>query len=79
MEDAAPLNERSKEVLEAVVHSYIGTVVQLFTDHFQQYKMNISPATIRNIMLTGEWVTLRIRILQQQGPTDLGYRYFVDI
>jgi heat-inducible transcriptional repressor len=81
MEDVASLNERSKEILEAVVLSYIGTGGPIGSRTIsRKYRMNISPATIRNIMsdLEERGYLAHPHTSAGRVPTDLGYRYFVD-
>ncbi len=75
------LDERSKQVLYAVVKSYIlkpEPVGSRFVT--KRYSFGFSPATIRNIMADLEDVGLLIQPHTSAGrvPTDKGYRFYVD-
>ena len=76
------LSERSKKVLYAVVQSYIN-----FPDPVgsrvvtKRYAFGLSPATIRNIMSDLEEMGFLTQPHTSAGrvPTDLGYRFYVDL
>lgn len=81
MSDATLLNERSREILKAVVHHFVLTGEPVGSRTLaKRYKMNISPATIRNIMSDLEELEFLSHPHPSAGriPTDLGYRFFVD-
>jgi heat-inducible transcriptional repressor len=76
------LDDRSKNILRAIVLFYIKTAFPVGSQTISQnYDFGISPATIRNIMA----------VLEEQGfltqphasagriPTEKGYRFYVDI
>lgn len=76
------LNERSKQVLRALVESYIerpGPVGSRYLT--KKYGFNVSSATIRNIMADLEEMGYLIQPHTSAGrvPTDLGFRFYVDV
>lgn len=75
------LDERTRQVLFAVVQCYINTPGPVGSRVVtKKYSFGLSPATIRNIMSDLE----ELGYLQQphtsagRVPTDIGYRYYVD-
>lgn len=75
------LDERSKNVLFAVIQCYIndpGPVGSRVVT--RKFPFGLSPATIRNIMSDLEEMGLLAQPHTSAGrvPTDLGYRYYVD-
>lgn len=76
------LEERGRKVLEAVVASYIETGEPIGSRTItKKFGFGLSPATIRNIMADLEDMRLLTHPHTSAGriPTDLGYRYYVDI
>jgi heat-inducible transcriptional repressor len=75
------LDERSKQVLFAVIESYINKPEPVGSRFVtKKYPIGFSPATIRNIMADLEELGLLAQPHTSAGrvPTDLGYRYYVD-
>lgn len=75
------LDERSKEVLCAVVQSYINTPDPVGSRVVtKRYSFGLSPATIRNIMADLEEMGFLKQPHTSAGriPTDMGYRFYVD-
>jgi heat-inducible transcriptional repressor len=75
------LTDRQREVLRAVVLHHIRTAEPVSSRAIaQRYRMGVSPATVRNVMVDLE----ESRLLEQPHtsagriPTDQGYRVFVD-
>jgi heat-inducible transcriptional repressor len=75
------LDERSRQVLFAVIQCYVNTPGPVGSRVVtKKYSFGLSPATIRNIMSDLE----DMGYLQQphtsagRVPTDIGYRYYVD-
>ncbi len=77
------LDERSKKVLKAIVQLYIVNAQpvgsRLLSKHLQK-DLNLSPASIRNIVAELEEMNLveQTHISSGRIPTDLGYRFFVE-
>jgi heat-inducible transcriptional repressor len=75
------LNDRSRQVLHAIVQTYIN-----FPDPVgsravtKKYPFGLSPATIRNIMADLEELGFLSQPHTSAGrvPTDMGYRFYVD-
>jgi heat-inducible transcriptional repressor len=75
------LNEREKLILHAVVHTYITTAEAVGSRTIvKRYGMDLSPATVRNVMADLEEIGFLKQIHSSSGriPTDKGYRYYVD-
>lgn len=75
------LDERSKQVLCAVVQSYINTPDPVGSRVVtKRYSFGLSPATIRNIMADLEEMGFLKQPHTSAGriPTDMGYRFYVD-
>lgn len=75
------LDERSRQVLFAVIESYIHKPEPVGSRFVtKKYPMGFSPATIRNIMADLEELGLLAQPHTSAGrvPTDRGYRYYVD-
>jgi heat-inducible transcriptional repressor len=75
------LDERSRQVLFAVIESYIHKPEPVGSRFVtKKYSMGFSPATIRNIMADLEELGLLTQPHTSAGrvPTDRGYRYYVD-
>jgi len=74
------LNEREKTILEAVVHLYITTAEPVGSRTVaKRLGLNLSPATIRNVMADLEDMGFLTQVHTSSGRilTDLGYRYYV--
>src|SRR3989304_531032 len=75
------LNERTKKILLAVVESYIERPSPVGSRVItKRYQINLSPATIRNIMADLEEMGFLSQPHTSAGriPTDKGYRAYVD-
>ncbi|HSW64702.1 MAG TPA: heat-inducible transcriptional repressor HrcA [Dissulfurispiraceae bacterium] len=75
------LDERSRQVLFAVIESYIHKPEPVGSRFVtKKYPIGFSPATIRNIMSDLEEAGLLAQPHTSAGrvPTDKGYRYYVD-
>ncbi len=75
------LNERGRAILEAIVDDYIASGEPVGSRAVtKRHNMNISPATVRNVMADLEDMGLLASPHTSAGriPTDLGYRYYVD-
>lgn len=75
------LDERSREIFRYIVDSYLSTGDPLGSRSIsRQISLNLSPATIRNVMSDLEMLGLIYAPHTSAGrmPTDLGLRFFVD-
>ncbi|MCX8027960.1 MAG: heat-inducible transcriptional repressor HrcA [Thermodesulfovibrionales bacterium] len=75
------LDERTKKILYAVIHSYINNPEPVGSRYVtKKYDFGVSSATIRNIMADLEELGFLTQPHTSAGrvPTDRGYRYFVD-
>lgn len=75
------LNERERQILHAVVHSFITTAEPVGSRTIvKRFGLDISPATVRNVMADLEDAGYLQQIHTSSGrvPTDHGYRYYVD-
>jgi heat-inducible transcriptional repressor len=75
------LDERSKQILHAVVQSYIGKFDPVGSRFVtKKYSFGFSPATIRNVMADLEEMGFLSQPHTSAGriPTDMGYRFYVD-
>src|SRR5512147_1272642 len=75
------LDERSKQVLFAVIQCYVNTPGPVGSRVVtKKYSFGLSPATIRNIMSDLEEMGYLHQPHTSAGrvPTDIGYRYYVD-
>lgn len=75
------LNERERQILHAVVHHYITTAEPAGSRTIvKRFAMDVSPATVRNVMADLEEREFLQQIHTSSGrvPTDKGYRYYVD-
>lgn len=76
------LTDREKEVLRYVVENFIKSAVPVGSRNVsKQTDLNLSPATIRNVMSDLEEMELLDTPHTSAGriPTDKAYRYYVDI
>lgn len=75
------LTDREKLILHAVVHTYITTAEAVGSRTIvKRYGLELSPATVRNVMADLEDIGFLKQIHSSSGrvPTDRGYRYYVD-
>jgi len=76
-----PLEEKKWKVLRAVIRDYILTALPVGSERItRKYRLNISPATVRNIMacLEDHGLLEQPHVSSGRIPTDLGFRYYVD-
>jgi heat-inducible transcriptional repressor len=76
-----PLSEREKQILQAVVQLHTTTAVPVGSRAIvKHFSLDISPATVRNVMSDLEEYGYIRQVHTSSGriPTDIGYRYFVD-
>lgn len=74
--------ERERKILEAIILSYAETGIPVGSEFLlQRYPFGVSSATIRNVMADLEENGLVTHPHTSAGriPTDLGYRYYVDL
>ena len=77
----APLTDRERHVLEAVIETYVQTAEPAGSRTIaQRYQLGLSPATIRNTMSELEEKGYLYHPHTSAGriPTDLAYRVYVD-
>lgn len=75
------LNEREELILRAVVHQYATAAEPVGSRAIvKRFKLDISPATVRNVMADLEEAGFIKQLHTSSGrvPTDRGYRYYVD-
>lgn len=75
------MNERSSQILNAVVREYVGSAVPVSSSILaSRYHFALSSATIRNELawLEKEGYLYQPHTSAGRIPTDKGYRYFVD-
>lgn len=73
--------ERKDTILEIVVDKYIQTATPVSSGYIaQEFHLDLSPATIRNILadLEEEGYLMHPHTSAGRMPTELGYRYYVD-
>ncbi len=76
-----PLNHRNRKILSAVVHEYLNTGEAVGSRTVtRRYGIDLSPATVRNVMSDLEEAGLLKQPHTSAGrvPTDQGLRFFVD-
>src|SRR5512143_234062 len=76
------LDERNRRVLQAVIDSYIATGIPIGSSVLvRRYDFGVSSATLRNIMAELEEMGYLTHPHTSAGrvPTDLGYRYYIDV
>jgi heat-inducible transcriptional repressor len=74
------LSERQKMILSLVMHEYVRMAVPVGSQHIvNQYRLDMSPATVRNEMaaLTEKGFLRQPHTSAGRVPTEAGYRYFV--
>lgn len=75
------LTERERQVLEAVVRTYVDTAEPAGSRTVsRRYELGVSPATVRNTMsdLEDKGYLFHPHTSAGRVPTDLAYRFFVD-
>lgn len=75
------LNDREREILNAVVNSYITTAEPVGSRTVvKRFGLDLSAATVRNVMadLEEQGYLQQVHTSSGRVPTDLGYRYYVD-
>ncbi len=78
---AEELNERSQNILEAIVEDYIASAEPIGSRAIsRRHSFNLSPASVRNVMSNLEELELITHLHTSGGriPTDKGYRFYVD-
>ena len=76
-----PLNERDRKILGTVVEEFVQTAEPVGSRYLtKKHKLDISPATVRNVMADLEELGFLVQPHTSAGrkPTDRGYRYYVD-
>src|SRR5262245_24041835 len=79
--DAEALDERTRNILIAIIHSFIHTGEPVGSRTIsKRFDFGLSPATIRNIMSDLEDLGFLEQPHTSAGrmPTDKGYRFFVN-
>lgn len=77
----AELNERSRQILEAIVEDYIGTAEPIGSRAVtRRHRIGLSPATVRNVMSDLEEMGYLASPHTSAGriPTQKGYRFYID-
>src|SRR5579859_4243970 len=75
------INQRARKILNAIVSEYIATGDAVGSRTVtRRHGIDLSPATVRNVMSDLEELGLLLQPHQSAGrvPTDLGLRVFVD-
>lgn len=81
MLDKNTLTDREQLILHAIVHHYIVTAEPVGSRAIvKRFKLDISPATVRNVMADLEETGYLQQLHTSSGrvPTDKGYRYYVN-
>lgn len=81
MDNQEELTERERQVFLSIVHCFIETAEPVGSRHLaKRYNLNISPATIRNVMMDLEEKGFIIQPHTSAGrvPTNTGYRTYVN-
>lgn len=81
--DNIELNSRQQEILNSIINLYILKAIPIGSRPLSKHiegKLNLSPATIRNVMADLEDMNYIAHPHTSAGrvPTDKGYRYYVD-
>ncbi len=77
----APLNERSQNILEAIIEDYIHTAEPVGSRAITtRHAFHLSPATVRNVMADLEDMGFLASPHTSAGriPTEKGYQYYVE-
>ena len=75
------LTERQKSTLEAVIREYVATAEPVASDHIvKKYRLPFSPATVRGELsaLDEAGYLMQPHTSAGRGPTDKGYRFFIN-
>ena len=75
------LDLRSQAILRAVIEEYVGSAVPVGSQALvERYRLDVSSATVRNILAELEIAGLLTHPHTSAGriPTDAGYRYYVE-
>ena len=78
---AFDLSDRDRKILEAVIKDYIRTAEPVGSRTLSRMSdLNLSPATIRNVMadLEEQGLLTQPHVSAGRIPTDMGLRYYVD-
>ena len=78
---AESLNERSQNILEAIVEDYISSAEPVGSRAIsRKHNFNLSPATVRNVMADLEEMGLLCSPHTSSGriPTGKGFQYYID-
>jgi heat-inducible transcriptional repressor len=81
MASKADIQQRKDKILAIVIGQYIKTVSPVGSQYItDQYKLDVSPATVRNILaeLEEEGYLTHPHTSAGRMPTSIGYRYYVD-
>src|SRR6187455_2719958 len=81
MAHAGELTERERQVLEAVIHSYVASAEPAGSRTIsRRFGIGVSPATIRNTMsdLEEKGYLFHPHTSAGRVPTDIAYRLYVD-
>ena len=76
------LRERKHKILEAIILSYAETELPVGSEFLLgRHPLGVSSATVRNVMaeLEAEGLVTHPHTSAGRVPTDLGYRYYVDL
>ncbi len=78
---SGPLDQRSQEILRAVIEEYIATAAPVGSHALvERRRLGVSPATVRNVMAELEAAGYLTHPHTSAGrvPTDAGYRLYVE-
>ena len=81
MPESVTLSDRERQILHAVVHSYITTAEPVGSRSVvKRFGFDVSAATVRNVMADLEDMGYLQQLHTSSGrvPTDAGYRYYVN-
>lgn len=76
-----PISKRKENILQIIIEEYISSANPIASKSIAaNYKLNVSPATIRNDIadLAEEGYVKRSHLSAGAIPTDKGYRYYVE-
>ncbi|HVM30238.1 MAG TPA: heat-inducible transcriptional repressor HrcA [Candidatus Limnocylindrales bacterium] len=78
---SGPLDQRSQDILRAVIEEYIATALPVGSQALvERRRLDVSPATVRNVMAELEAAGYLTHPHTSAGrvPTDAGYRMYVE-
>jgi len=81
MKASAALTEREAKLLKYIIESYVINATPVGSSYLaKKYNLEISPATIRNVMndLEEKGYLVQPHVSAGRVPTDKGYRFYVD-